>query len=780
VLAPRDSLPAPENSGSAELEALIASGDKECIQSALRVLAVKVPVDAASFDLWRSLALHEQRDIRADALAVVSRLDRGDALQLLSLWENDSDPILRRRTVTWFLIADDAPAQEAAIRFARDVDENIRLQAARWLAKSTTDEGLRALAQLAVDRAPAVRRLGLDGLHQRHPGAFLLSIAILQRGGRGKEVEDARRALERLRPAEVPAFVESALTWIEVGASAVSPEDVYALLRFANADTLAKANFRRSRQAAVREAFVLTDGDAGAALRLQDACDDEAESVRARAVAMLARLDADDPGRVLAPVFKHKRADVRQRAMGFLEENASRVLPKVRAALGDSDAGVRRAAYETMARVLNEDALDVWLRALRDPDAAVRGWAFEQISAMPWKPRVREALVDAATSRDASVRVRAAATLASHRVFEPRLARSYAQALERALEESVSDRDRSALTVALVKAVSETAPAGSLELLLQAARAKSAPLRRAAVDALLARPRRSSLMAAAALADTDDPDILRRIAEHLAVAVDPRGLIPLLRALDECPGVGEKLRSLLAAYPQTKQLRSLLKLLKERWPSVKRFALKALVELESPEMIEPLLAATKDPDVEVQRAAVQALAKFAKQPEVEKRLMELRDACDDETTRQHAIAMLLGMDPASVIEPLLQASRDDDIEVQYAAVQALGKYANRPDVSKRLIELLDYGDISVREKAMETLGEYQVKDAVEPLIRYLGNPFLKFRAQEALMRIGDRKGILAIKRFKIREKLFGKKKSKGPVAPVLRKGRLGRPRDGRG
>jgi HEAT repeat protein len=195
-------------------------------------------------------------------------------------------------------------------------------------------------------------------------------------------------------------------------------------------------------------------------------------------------------------------------------------------------------------------------------------------------------------------------------------------------------------------------------------------------------------------------------------------------------------------------------------------------------MIEPLLAATKDPDVEVQRAAVQALAKFAKRPEVERRLIELRDQSGDETTRQNAIAMLLGMDPASVIEPLLNASRDDDVEVQFAAVQALGKYAQRPEVAKRLIELLDYGDISVREKAMETLGDYQVKEAVEPLIRYLGNPFLKFRAQEALMRIGDRKGILAIKRFKIRESLYGKKKTKGPVAPILRKGKLGRPKKG--
>jgi HEAT repeat protein len=195
-------------------------------------------------------------------------------------------------------------------------------------------------------------------------------------------------------------------------------------------------------------------------------------------------------------------------------------------------------------------------------------------------------------------------------------------------------------------------------------------------------------------------------------------------------------------------------------------------------MIEPLLLATKDPDMDVQRAAVQALAKFSKRPEVYQRLIEIRDAGGDESTRQYAVATLLGMGEANVIGPLLQATRDDDLEVQFAAVQALGKFAARPEVYTRLIEMLDYGDMSVREKCIETLGEYQVKAGVEPLIRLLGNPFLKFRAQEALVRLGDRKGLLAIKRHKIREKYFGKKKSKGPPTPTLRKGKTGLGRAG--
>jgi HEAT repeat protein len=268
----------------------------------------------------------------------------------------------------------------------------------------------------------------------------------------------------------------------------------------------------------------------------------------------------------------------------------------------------------------------------------------------------------------------------------------------------------------------------------------------------------------------DDPDVLKRVALLLGKARDPRGLIPLLRAHDECPGIASSIMPLIEQYPQLRSIRFLVSALRMKWPSVKRFAARELINLDSPDMIEPLLLATKDTDPDVQRAALQALAKFSKRPEVYQRLMEIRDAKGDDTVRQHAVATLLGVDSPSIIEPLLQASRDEDVEVQLAAVEALGKYAARPEVYQRLIEILEHGDVAVREKSVQTLGEHQVKEAVESLIRFLGNPFLKFRVQEALMQIGDRRGYLAIKRFKIREKMFGKAKDKNP-GPPARKGR---------
>jgi HEAT repeat protein len=220
-----------------------------------------------------------------------------------------------------------------------------------------------------------------------------------------------------------------------------------------------------------------------------------------------------------------------------------------------------------------------------------------------------------------------------------------------------------------------------------------------------------------------------------------------------------------------RQLRFLFRALKEPFPSIKRFALRALLDLDSPEMIEPLLQATRDPDPEVQQRALQALAKFAKHPEVYRRLMEIRDAQGDERVKEQAVATILGLDSPKLIPQLIEATRESDAEVQFAAVQALGKFAARPEVKQRLIELLDFGDIAVREKAMQVLGEQKVKEAVDPLIRFLGNPFLGFRAREALFQIGERKGVLAVKRQALRSRLYGKKKEKGPIQAVMRKGK---------
>ena len=70
-----------------------------------------------------------------------------------------------------------------------------------------------------------------------------------------------------------------------------------------------------------------------------------------------------------------------------------------------------------------------------------------------------------------------------------------------------------------------------------------------------------------------------------------------------------------------------------------------------------------------------------------------------------------------------------------------------------------------RNRPSEALGEARCKAAVPDLVKALHNYFLRPRAEQALKMIGDRKGYLAIKRLKRREKLFPKK----PRDVILRK-----------
>ena len=109
------------------------------------------------------------------------------------------------------------------------------------------------------------------------------------------------------------------------------------------------------------------------------------------------------------------------------------------------------------------------------------------------------------------------------------------------------------------------------------------------------------------------------------------------------------------------------------------------------------------------------------------------------------------------LEALLQAAEDEDVEVQLSVVEALVHFLDDEAVVKRVMAFVDYGDVAVRMKAIEILGEGKVVAAVDRLIAAIGNVFLRSYAEEALRRIGDRRGYLAVVRRKKREALFPKK-----------------------
>jgi HEAT repeat protein len=171
------------------------------------------------------------------------------------------------------------------------------------------------------------------------------------------------------------------------------------------------------------------------------------------------------------------------------------------------------------------------------------------------------------------------------------------------------------------------------------------------------------------LANTDDPAVLREVALGLAEAGDARAIVPLIRTAAETDG------------------------------AAKRQALRRLRNF----------AVTSTPD-------------FA--------LAALRHP--RESVRLWAAGELRGVEDPRAIGPLLAFLEDPAAACQIAAIGALARFAGDPRVMERLIGCLGVGDLSVRQAAIEALGEAKAVAAVPALLRALENGFLRPKARAAL------------------------------------------------
>lgn len=214
-------------------------------------------------------------------------------------------------------------------------------------------------------------------------------------------------------------------------------------------------------------------------------------------------------------------------------------------------------------------------------------------------------------------------------------------------------------------------------------------LRRTAGEALLGYAPEERADALAELADTHDRDLLVTVARGLVEGGDKRAFVPLLRITLECRG------------------------------RMVPWAVRALAEDRQYSDVDALLAALRTTHGAARRAAA-------------RRLMELADP--------------------RAADGLLVVSMDPDVEVQLAAVEALVPFtAAREDVKLRMLEVLQFGDLSVRQAACEALGTARVTEALPTLIGLLGNNFLRPRVKDALQLIGDRRGFIALRRLERRE-----------------------------
>jgi HEAT repeat protein len=412
-------------------------------------------------------------------------------------------------------------------------------------------------------------------------------------------------------------------------------------------------------------------------------------------------------GRDLACLLSAPDPMVRQRTAALLARHAPQEAAEaLKILLGDPEGGVRLAALRALAALdaLGPETTSAVAALVTDGLAAVRREAVGFLARRE-EPAASAALTVAGGDPDEGVARAALYALAARQIWEPALAGRFVAVVRSEVERprlSVQEADG---LCAVLRLMGRAGGPEAREALVKAGRSLSVRIRRTAMEALQALPEALRREALAELQDTVDKDILRRVALELGEARDPRGMLPLMRAVEECGGrVGRRCLELLREHDVLQDLGFLLQAIRTRWPSVKKFAAREMEKLRSPEFVDPLLRVLDDEDLEVRMAAAQALRKFL------------------------------------------------DVE----------------RVARRLVEVIGYGDISLRQVVIEAIGEASLEGtrlaaAVDPLIRALGNRFLRKKAEVTLRRMGDRRGLLAIKRRKIRDEMIPRRRIPGQM-----------------
>lgn len=199
----------------------------------------------------------------------------------------------------------------------------------------------------------------------------------------------------------------------------------------------------------------------------------------------------------------------------------------------------------------------------------------------------------------------------------------------------------------------------------------------------------------------------------------------------------------LGLSKKPRAVRALIAALKDQEALVRYKAIDSLANI-GVAAIDPLFTTLNEPDPNVRKASVQALAKIRDKRAIEPLIAALKDSYH--IIREEAVEALEKIDDPRVVEPLIAALSDSEERVRRQAAQALSERADIRALDPLIKVLDDQTDFSrgvrlyreaIAKAVARALGKIGDARAVEPLVRLLKSGVSKQEAAEALGKIAD-------------------------------------------
>ncbi|MBN2380964.1 HEAT repeat domain-containing protein [candidate division WOR-3 bacterium] len=242
--------------------------------------------------------------------------------------------------------------------------------------------------------------------------------------------------------------------------------------------------------------------------------------------------------------------------------------------------------------------------------------------------------------------------------------------------------------------------------------------------------------------ENEDKGIRSKAAINLGHLRDKRAVEPLIEALRDCYDAGELtciVRGLISIG--TPAVKSLIEVIDDSMPWVRRNAAYALGEIKDTSAVEALCKALESTDIWVRRRAAESLGKIKDLRAVDPLIVALTDE-DLEVRRNTVMALRLIKDNRSTL-PLTAMLNEGDEKIRIRTAQALGLIRDSQAVPYLIDALKDKAQ-GVRKEAAAALVSIGDQSAVEPLIDVLNNDEewrVRLASAVSLGKLGDERAI---------------------------------------